>query len=147
MNPAKPRHIKEAQGTLKKSREVANPASGEALSVLPAIPDGMTVDEERYFIYVCEQLLDLGLLTSQFVVDIEMAAMWYRQFVEARKKIREGEGIYVAKSGYSQVSGWHTQMEKAYKNLTDFHGKYGLDLVSSQKISMPPRNKEDTDFD
>ena len=147
MNPQKPKHIKEAQGTLRKSREIAAPAVGEALSVLPAVPDGMGVDEEKYFLYACGELLELGLLTSQFIVSIEMAAIWYAEFIEARKRCREGEGQYVAQSGFSQISGWFTQMEKAYKQVVDFEGRYGLNLVSSQRISMPPRDKGSEYFD
>jgi len=144
--PRKPRHIKEAQGTLEKSREIETPATGEPLSILPAIPDGMTADEEKYFIYCCEELLNLGLLTSQFIVSIEMAAVWYGQFCEARERVRKGEAVQTTKTGYTQTTGYWSQMKDSYKNLVEFESRYGLNLVSSQKISVPEGNRG-SDFD
>lgn len=146
MNPQKPKHIKEAQGTLKNYREIANPAMGESLSVLPAVPDGFTVEEEKFFIYVCNELLNLGLLASQFIVDVEMACIWYRAFCEARKVIREGGGVQTTQSGYNQTTGYWSQMKDSYKNLVDFNNKYGLNLVAAQKISMPDILKESDIF-
>ena len=140
--PGKPKHIKEAQGTLERSREVANPATGEPLPVLPAIPDGMTVEEEKFFIWVCEELIKTHLLTSQFIIEIEMAAMWYRSFCEAREKVRKDSGVQTTKTGYTQTTGWWSQMKDAYKNLTEFGNRYGLNLVSSQKISLPDSGRE-----
>lgn len=144
--PRKAVHIKEAQGTLARSREIDSPAIGEPLSILPAVPEGMTGDEEKYFLYCCEELLNLGILTSQFIVSIEMAAIWYREFCEARQFIRENGGTQKTQSGYTQISGYFTQMKESYKMLRDFENSYGLNLVSAQKINMPDVLRESDIF-
>ncbi len=146
-NPKKPKHIKIAQGTLENSREIASPATGVSLSTLPAVPGGMGKDEEEFFIWACSQLLDLGLLTSQFIISIEIASMWWAEFCKAREKCRGADGMYTSQSGYTQISGWYSNMEKSSKLLNEFLGKYGLDLVSSQRISMPPRSDDSEIFD
>ena len=142
----KAKHIKEAQGTLQPCRVNDSPATGEPMSLLPAIPDGMEVEEEKYFIKCCEELLNLGLLTSQFIPSIEMAAFWWWEFVENRKKIRKEGSVQVTKTGYSQTTGYHSAMKDAYKNLVDFENRYGLNLVSAQKISVPGARRSN-DFD
>ena len=141
--PRKAVHIKEAQGTLAKSREITDPAIGEVMSILPAVPVGMTEDEEKYFLYCCDELLNLGLLTSQFIVSIEMAAIWYREFCEARRFIRENGGTQKTQSGYTQINGYFTQMKESYRMLRDFENSYGLNLVSAQKINLPDPHRDD----
>ena len=145
--PTKPDHVKEAQGTLQPCRVNDSPAVGDALSVLPAVPDGMTEYEEKYFIWCCEDLLDKGLLTRSFAVSIERAALWYHVFATSRKRMRGGGYVQETQSGYTQITADFTAMKESHKLLSEFEGKYGLDLVSSQKISMPVRDKDDEYFD
>ena len=140
--PRKPTHIKKAQGTLEKSREVSNPAIGELMSVLPAIPDGLSNDEEKYFIYCCEEMLKDGLLATKFVRTIERAAVWYGIWVITRRSIQEHGFIQKTKSGYSAITAELTAMEKSHKYLVDFETRFGLDLVSSQKINIPTNKKD-----
>ena len=145
--PRKPKHIKEAQGTLAKSREVDHPAMGEALSVLPSVPVGMGEHEEKYFLHCAGDLLSKGLLTAGFLPSLEMAASWYALFIIARNEVRSNGAVQVTQSGYTQITGSFTTMDKTYKNLVDFENRYGFNLVSSQKISMPAREKGNKYFD
>ena len=146
-NPAKPRHIKEAQGTLKKYREIENPVMGEVMSVLPVIPEGFNKDEEKYFIHRCEQMLNMGLLTPEFVQSMERAAVWYGIWITTRRAIKKNGYTQTTQSGYSAITSDLTTMEKAHKYLVDFEREYGFTLASSQKISMPPKDKGNEYFD
>ena len=145
--PTKPRHIKEAQGTLEKSREVDNPITRQALSKVPNIPDIIPDRGKEYFIYCCKALIEDGLLSAAIINKAVRAASWYADFVKASKAIDEHGYIQTTKSGYDAISPHLTMKERAEKYLTEFEREYGLTLASSQKLSMPTKKPDDELFD
>jgi len=146
-NPAKPKHIKEAQGTLKPSREVENPVTFQALSIIPDIPDVIPDAGKEYFIYCCKALIEIGVLSAAIINKAVRAASWYADFVKASKAIDEHGYIQTTKSGYDAISPHLTMKERAEKYLTEFEREYGLTLASSQKLSMPTKKPDDELFD
>ena len=149
MNKGRPRkavHIKEAQGTLARSREISDPIVSEQLDTLPTIPKGMQPDEEKFFIWACEEMLKAGALSSQFLRSLERAAFYWWVWVSARELIRIDGATQKSNSGWAQKSGDFTVMNDAHKYLTEFDNLYGLNLVSSQKIRMPDVLKESDIF-
>jgi len=146
-NPAKPKHVKEAQGTLRKCRETDNPVTFEPLSEVPSVPETIPEQGRDYFRYCCELLLSIGLLTAAFIPDITRAAIWYAIMVRAAAHISEDDYFQKTQAGYTAINAHLTTLEKATKFLNEFEGKYGLNLVSSQKLSMPNKKKNEDDFD
>jgi len=147
--PSKPRHIKEQQGTLRKCREVDNHLQLTPLSRLPETPTMIRGNDDaiEYFEFVCAALLGKGLLMADFVPDITRAAFWWSRFKEAVREIENKGVTQKAKTGWEQVSAWFTITEKAQKYLKEFEDRYGLNLVASQKISAPIKEKGEDDFD
>ena len=145
-NPQKPKHIKQAQGTLRKCREVDHPATTEPLSEVPAVPAEVPDESHGYFTHCCEILLSLGVLTAAYVPDITRAAMTYAHFIRAQRALELVSPVQETKTGYTAISAWWTVYKDSMKSLNEFEGKYGLSLVSSQRISVPDRT-DNEDFD
>lgn len=140
--PRKPVHIKKAQGTLAKSREIDNPVTFEALNKIPDVPDLIPNEGKEYFTYCCELLFSIGMLSAAYIPDITRAAFYYAIFIRAGKIIRDSGYSQVASSGYTSITAHLTALTKAQKELKEFESKYGFNLVSSQKISMPKKKNK-----
>ena len=135
--PRKPVHIKEAQGTLEKSRELDHPLTYSPLSKIPTPSTDLNEDGQKYYEYICKLLLSKHLLTPAFLFDIERSAFWYQQFKYAQREIGKFGSVEESKSGWKQVGAYITLIEKATKFLNEFDNKYGLNLVAGQRIEMP----------
>ena len=142
----KPKHIKEAQGTLRKCREVDSPATTEPIEV-PAVPDEVPEEGRGYFTHACEVLFSLGVLTAAYVPDISRAAMTYAFFIRAQRELEESGTVQMTKTGYTAISANWTVYKDSLKYLTEFESRYGLSLVSAQRLSVPDKPKKDDDFD
>lgn len=143
--PRKPNHIKEAQGTLEKSRVNEHPLSFEPLSRVPEPPGDLNKDGRAFYVYICQILINAGLLTAGYLFDIERAAFWYSLFKDAQREI-ELEGYYQeSETGWRQIKPSVQIIEKATKYLNEFDGKYGLNLVAGQKIEIP-ENKDEPEY-
>ncbi len=145
--PRKPVHIKKAQGTLEKSREIDNPVTFDSLSDVPEIPVIVPNEGRDYFVFCCELLLSIRLLTAAFIPDITRAAIWYGYMVQAVNQMAEDKYYQETKTGYTAINSHLTTYEKAHKYLSDFENKYGFNLVSSQRLSMPDKKRESEYFD
>lgn len=145
--PRKPDHIKKAQGTLRECRVNQSPATAEILSAVPAVPDDVPDDGRGYFVQSCEILFSLGVLTAAYIPDISRVAMWYSIFIRAFRAIEADGYFQTTQGGYTAINAHLTTMDKAHKHLVDFEGRYGLTLVSAQKISIPAKPKNEKDFD
>ena len=142
----KPRHIKEQQGTLVKSREVSTPLMSDRLSAVPVHPKRFNKNERYFYNYTCKILLDLKLLTPQFIIDVILASTWYHVATESAAKIREGYIIKEFDTGHTTAHAWLKAFESATKLLNEFNNHYGFNLVASQKIEMPTIEDDDNDF-
>lgn len=145
--PSKPDHIKEAQGTLRPCRVNSSPVTSEPLSEIPDVPGGVSESGHGYFHHACEILLSNGVLTASYIPTITRGADIYARYVEARDKVVAEGAFQTAQSGYTAKSGAWTVMVEAHKLLLEFEREYGLTLVSSQKISVPTKPKDNDDFD
>lgn len=145
MRPRKPKHIKEIQGTLEKSREIKNPLTAEKLSSVPSPPKNFNPNENKFYNYTCQVLLSMGLLTPQFIMDVINAATWYHLATESAQHIRDGE-ITIEKPTYTQISTWVKAFDLASKHLNEFNTHYGFNLTASQRIEMPTVEDDDNDF-
>lgn len=141
--PRKPNHVKAAQGTLQPCRVNNNPLTYEPLTVPPDPPKDLTKDGCNYYTYICRMLITKKLLTPAFLFDIERAAFWYGEFKKAQRDINENGTFEISKTGWKQISASISIVEKATKMMNEFEGKYGFNLISSQKIEMPEPEEED----
>lgn len=142
--PRKPAHIKEQQGTFEPSRELARAITDERLTVVPDCPAEFTQNERDFFTYCCRVLIRVGVLTPQFILDIQTAATWYHVAKEAAARLREPGGIVQRyTSGATGVPAHLTAYEKATRALSDFNNHYGFNLTASQRIEMPKLEDDD----
>ena len=135
--PKKPNHIKEAQGTLEKSRINDRPIDYGCLSAIPTPPEILDNDGKGFYTYVCGLLLSKKLLSAAYLLDIERAATWHSIYKICQRKIYNGEIFVVANSGWEAKGGAVQLLSDATKFLNDFDNRYGLNLVAGQKIEMP----------
>lgn len=141
--PQKAKHIKEAQGTLRPSREVDNPLTFEPLTVIPEPQYKINGEAKKYYEYVCNLLISNNVLTAAHIPDLTLAAYWWGIMTEARDNIESDGYTQMTQSGYTQITSHITVFEKATKMLQSFSDKYGLNLTASQKIKMPESKRED----
>lgn len=145
--PTKPDHVKDAQGTLRPCRVNEHPLSYDALSRSPEPPKDLNEDGSRFYKYICDLMISKRLLTPAFLFDIERAAFWYEQFKVAQRDVNENGMFEVSeKSGWRQISPLVSVAEKATKFLNEFDGKYGLNLVSGQKIEIPENDEGEPEY-
>lgn len=142
-----PDHVKEAQGTLKKYRVNENPATAEKLGAVPEIPVEVPENAYGYFTHCCEYLLFNNLLTSAIVVQVVRASQMYSQYAKCQEIVDSDGAIQKTESGYTAKTGAWTVMVEAHKLLLEFEREQGLTLASSQKISVPDKPTNDSDFD
>ena len=145
--PRKPDHIKKAQGTLKPCRVNNSPATSELLSSVPDIPEDVPDNAHGYFTHCCEYLLHNNLLTSAIIVQIVRASDMYSNYKKMKDIVDEHGPIQTTETGYTAKTGAWTVMVEAHKLLLEFEREQGLTLASSQKISVPPSQKNEDDFD
>jgi len=145
--PRKPDHVKAAQGTLKKYRVNDSPATSEKLSSVPDIPGEVPGNAHGYFTHCCEYLLYNDLLTSAIIIQIVRASQMYSEYAKCQEEVAEKGSIQRTGSGYTAKTGAWTVMIEAHKLLLEFEREQGLTLASSQKISVPPKQKNEDDFD
>lgn len=143
--PRKPKHIKEAQGTLTKSRETGAEMIWDCLKEIPD-PEDCKGAEAVYYYRVTSALMESGALARPFLPGIERAAYWFGLFTEARDHIRKHGFTQQTKSGYSQVTAYFTVMQTAHKFVCDFESRFGLNLADSIKLNISkPQVKNDLD--
>lgn len=142
--PTKPKAVKEAQGTLRKSRDVIS-LNLSPLKTMPKPPEEFNQDEKWFFNTVCEALFNSGLLRSADLMTIQSMAGWWYIMKESQSDIRNNGMIQTAQSGYKQFSPSVAVFEKAWNKLKDFSDRYGFNLISKDKISQPPPRDEKAD--
>ena len=128
---------KQAQGTFHKSREVVS-LNLQALDVMPEVPADFNENEKWFYLTVCEALFNSSLLRSVDLMTIRSMAGWWAIMQESQKDIRDNGMVQVANSGFRMVSPSVAIFEKAWNKLKDFSDRYGLNLISKDKISAPP---------
>lgn len=144
--PRKPKHIKEAAGTLAPSREVQNPLKLRNVDGLPAPPKELGRDGKKYWTYVCSHLYDIGELKQAYLSSILVAAKWYQVLSDAFADIKENGYVYsTGKAKVKRTSTSFNVADRAAAHLEKFERDYGLTLVSSQKIEG--KNQTDEFFD
>lgn len=136
--PRKTIETKKAQGTLEKSRELPNYVHHDIVRVMPEVSKDLNEDGKKFFQNVCAILMQKGLLTVAYIADIELHATWYSIYKIAERNIKKNKGYtQISKTGWNQISADIAALEKATKALVNFSTRYGLDLVSSQRINVP----------
>lgn len=140
--PRKPKHVKQAQGTLEKSREIEHYLTYTPLSSAPEPPRDLDENGRNYYRYICKLMISKRLLTPAFLFDVERASFWWQEFKKAQLDISQNGTYEVSKTGWRQISPTVSVVEKATKFLNEFDRNYGLNLVASQKIEMPEDEEE-----
>ena len=145
--PTKPKVIKQAQGTLKKSRDVIS-LNLQPLTELPKPPEEFNYNEAWFFTTVCEALFNSNMLRSADLMTIESMAGWWSIMKESQKDIRDNGMVQVAeRTGWRNPSPSIQIFEKAWNKLKDFSDRYGFNLLSKDKISAPVKKGNDAWLD
>ena len=145
--PRKPKHIKEQQGTLEKSREIDNPLDYTPFSRVPKCPESVPDDGRKYFTHCCRLMVGVGTLNAATLMDVEKAATWYALWIVSKRAVFGGESYYhTTENGYQTTKPHLTAMKDSYKNVIDFETRNGLNLTGSQKIEMKKPDSQEGDF-
>lgn len=132
---------KVSRGTLKKSREKANPTY-DPLDHVPQPSFELNKDGREYFRQFCRILLSKNMLTSADIPGITRAARWYELYKQADESVSEKGAVQVTATGYTQQTGYFTVMEKSEDRLIKFEALYGMNLTSRMKINLPKPEKK-----
>ena len=78
---------------------------------------------------------------------IEAMVGWWSIMKEAQKDIRENGMTQIAeKTGWQAVSPAVAIFEKAWNKLKDFTDRYGFNLISKDKVTVPKKSSKDPVF-
>ena len=111
---------------------------------MPKPPDGCSEFEKEFFNRVAGALFQSGTLREVDVMQIEINALWWHVYKENRKKVIDNS-VQVTSTGWQQITGSLTAVEKACKMLQSFSDRYGLNLISKDKIAAPVKKENDID--
>jgi phage terminase small subunit len=143
--PRKPKHQKEAQGTLRKGRELEACLEYKPVKAIPPIPDILNEDGRMLFTARCREMIDQGLLTSVYIADVIIAACFWQLIMDAQRHInKDGTTVQVNKR-YFQTNCYVKQLVDASKGYREIASRYGWDLVSSQRIQIPDSSFDEFD--
>lgn len=130
---------KQIQGTQEKSRIPSMPF--KLLTEIPAPFEPLDEAGERYFNYMCQVLIDNGLLTAAWIPDITAAAWLYSLYIENKNLVDKLGSIQEAQSGYRQKAPELVNAISILEHLKRlFLKNYGLTPVDMEKV---PKMKED----
>ena len=143
--PRKPNHIKKAEGTLRADRVIENCAKYEPVNKLPEVNRDLNEDGKEWFRYRVQIMIDQGLMTTAFIADFENTAFIYQSMKEQQRNLTKDGYWITCPTGYKQVNPAWKMLIESMRTLKDFYQRYGLDLASSQKISVPPTDIDKLD--
>ena len=144
--PRKTKEEKEASGTLQKCREVDHPLTFNALVRVPSPPEYLEGYAVEFFTYYAGVLLSVKMLTASDMLELEGASIAYGEMRNAYDEIKRSGSIQTTSTGYKQKSAAWTVFSDARKILGEFSNKYGLNVVSRQRIDIkPPEEPDDLD--
>jgi len=143
--PRKSKAEKIASGTLQKCREVGNALEFRPISSVD-VPDYLEGYAVEFFEYYSRLMASVGLLTPADMLELEKASIAYSMMREAYDDLKENGSMQVTRSGYTQKTAAFTVYSDANKILSDFSNRYGLNVVSRERITMSePDNEDDLD--
>jgi len=127
---------KKLRGTYNSSLDGKPSLSMFPLTEMPSPPEYFSKHEHQFYIRVATALFESGVLREVDVMQIEMNAMWWHVYMENRQMVCE-KSVQTSEKGWAQISGHLTAVEKACKMLQSFSDRYGLNLVSKDKVQQP----------
>lgn len=134
---------KQAQGTLQKCR-IKQAICFDPLDSIPDIPDHLNEYSGEFFKQVCELFLSNGSLTAGNIPDITLASIWWGVARQAEESINGKDGIVqVYESGAKNVSPYLSVLDRATTQIQRFSDRYGLSLLSKQRVGIQGTKKED----
>lgn len=129
-----PTAIKEAKGTLRKSRVVKNEVAVKLVSNIPEPPDDLSADAKKTWRNVCEELKSNGLLAT---VDLELVQAYCNEmttYKEAVRQIRKTNPLVKSPSGYPMINPWQTIRKQSLKSAMDLGQLFGLTPAGRTRI-------------
>ena len=139
---------KKSKGTLQKCR-IKHPPAYENLISIPDPAFELDINGKMYFDKFCQMLIDNKLLTAAYVPIISRAARYFEIYKDADDKVQSNGIVQIAeKSGWEQKSAYFTIMTDAEDRITKIEEKFGMTLLSMQKLDIkkPDKNADDDDF-
>ena len=134
---------KQLAGTLRKDR-IVKAIGMEPVKELPTAPGYFTEYEKEFFDRISLYLFEAGILRGVDILLIEMHAMWWHVYKTNRALVC-AKATQETDKGYNQITGTLTAVERAAKNLQWFSEKYGLNLISKDKIAAPVKKSSELD--
>lgn len=130
---------KEMKGTLRKCR-IKNPPAYEKLTNIPDPSFKLNNEGLDYFTKFCQMLIDNKLMTAAYIPIITRASKYYETYKYAVGKVEGGALTQVAESGWEQKGVWWTVMTDAEDRITKIEEKFGMTLMTLQKIDLPKQD-------
>lgn len=111
---------------------------------MPEPPKDSSEHEKEFFRRVAGALFESGTLREVDVMQIEMNALWWHVYKENRQLVID-RSVQITSTGWQQITGAVTAVEKACKILQSFSDRYGLNLISKDKIAAPMKKENEID--
>ncbi len=138
--PPKPNALKKLAGNPGKRKLPRNP---EPKKYLPQCPRHLSPVAKVEWHRVVKELYDLGLLTRIDSTALAAYCQSYSDWVEATKKLKDGNYTIISPKGYEMQSPWVAIGNKALEKMAKFMSEFGMTPASRGRIRMPDKEVED----
>ena len=134
--------MKIMRGTYRPDREEKH-FETSSLDQIPDPPIDLTDKERENFYIICKVMIDRGCLNRATLLPIAQASAVLTMWREAKSNINEHGITNVTANGYVQVNGYFSAFEKLTKHLESFYNRFGLDLLSLDRLKISEPEKPD----
>ncbi len=130
----KPDVLKEAQGTLKKSRVNHSQAKFGVPEKFPAPPSTLNVYGKRYWRKIGPKLKETGLYTEGDFTALELLCAAYGDWVQAQKDAEVSGRVAFGKNGVPFQHPHVSMANQAWKRVQEMLGRFGLTPAERSRV-------------
>ncbi|MBT0810489.1 phage terminase small subunit P27 family [Litoribacter ruber] len=148
--PKLAKEIKEARGTLEKSRELKNPMQPEKVKKEEMkVPAFLNQYGKVFYRFYFNKLTELGVLTVTDLDTLGLMSAEYGRYLECQYHIQKNGMVITGtnKNGstYEMVSPYISIANNCYKNYYNMMSRFGVSPSDRQKLSTFTPTEEDNE--
>lgn len=142
---AKPKELKEMQGTYEPSKEGLDPVEYGAYERIPTAPEKWPLEAQKIWMDRCQDLKQSGYLVKAMIAPLRRYCFAVFQAEMAEKHLID-EGFTETKISteghpYEATSKWLSVLDNANKTIEKFGSKFGFTPLDIQKIPKIEKDK------
>ena len=143
--PAKPKAQKLIEGTYREDRDYGG-LPAPVLESIPEPPQHLGQGAKRYFLNICQVLLEMNNLSLSDLVVITQLAQNLEINEMAYESCKDGGYEQVTQNGYGAVTAAFTVYNQTSKTIRELSNLLGLNPSARERIKVKPKENEDNEL-